>query len=248
MSDDAALKRELTPTGALRVGIATSPAPSAFFALLDPTTGRPRGVTISIGTAMAQELGVPMQPVIFPNSGELTEAAASGAWDVAFMPVDDERKQKVDFGPAYYLFESTFMVRPGAPIQSIAEVDRPGVRVLGIANTTTIRSAGRVLKQATLTPVRTVDELIAKLRAGEADAVALSLESLHSLAPQVPGARILAGHFHASAVAVAVPKQRPAALAFVTQFLEEAKASGLVRRALDDAGMKDAAVAPPAAR
>jgi polar amino acid transport system substrate-binding protein len=47
-----------------------------------------------------------------------------------------------------------------------------------------------------------------------------------------------------STTAVAVPKNRPAALAFVTEFIEEAKAAGLVRRALDGMGLKSSQVAP----
>jgi polar amino acid transport system substrate-binding protein len=56
----------------------------------------------------------------------------------------------------------------------------------------------------------------------------------------------LAGGFQHTVIAVAVPKNRPQALAAVTAFMEDAKASGLVRRALDAAGFKDATVAPPA--
>jgi polar amino acid transport system substrate-binding protein len=41
-----------------------------------------------------------------------------------------------------------------------------------------------------------------------------------------------------------VPKDKPAALAFVSEFIEEVKASGLVRRALDDMGLKASQVAP----
>jgi hypothetical protein len=51
---------------------------------------------------------------------------------------------------------------------------------------------------------------------------------------------------HPRGVAVAVPKNRPAALAYVTEFIEAAKASGVVRRALDDAGFEDIPVAPAA--
>ena len=47
-------------------------------------------------------------------------------------------------------------------------------------------------------------------------------------------------------LSVAVPKNHPAALAYVTQFIEKAKASGVVRRALDDAGLEGVPVAPPA--
>jgi polar amino acid transport system substrate-binding protein len=59
-----------------------------------------------------------------------------------------------------------------------------------------------------------------------------------------PGARIVDGGFQQTVIAIAVPKGRPAALDYVTKFMEEAKASGAVRRAMDRAGMQDLAVAP----
>jgi polar amino acid transport system substrate-binding protein len=67
------------------------------------------------------------------------------------------------------------------------------------------------------------------------------------LAEKLPGSRMLAGRFHAAGVAGAVPKGRPQALALVSAFIEAAKASGSVRRALDAAGLKYAVVAPPTA-
>ncbi len=239
---------ELAPTGKLRVGIGVGAVASAFWAIRDPATGRPRGVTVDLATALAQELGVPLELVVYPNSGELTLAGPRGEWDVAFMPVDAERAKAVDFGPAYYLFESTYLVPAGSPIRSLAEVDRPGVRVVAIEGTTTARSAARSLKNATLLRFQTVEELRELVRSGQADAVALGRESLEGLAAQLPGARILEGSFHASGVAVAVPKNRPAALAYVTNFIETAKAAGVVRRALDNAGLTKATVAPASPR
>ena len=244
MPDDAA-RRELFPTGKLRVGIGVGAAPSAFWTTKDPVSGKPRGVTVNLGQALADKLGVPLELVVYPNSGEVTAAGPQGEWDVAFMPVDDERRKVVDFGPAYFLSTSTYMVRPGSPIKTIAEVDRSGVRVAGIANTTTARTAIATLKNAKLTTFRSVDEVVAKMKAGEIDAIALGRESLAGLAPQLPGARVLDGYFHAAGTAVAVPKGKPAAHAYVTRFIEDGKADGTVRRALDAAGFKDLAVAPP---
>ena len=237
-------RRELAPTGKLRVGIGVGAAPSAFWATRDPATGRPRGVTVNLGQALAERLGVPLELVVYPNSGEVTAAGPKGEWDVTFVPVDDERRKTIDFGPAYYLSTSTYMVRAGAPISSIAEVDRPGVRVAGIAGTTTARTAIATLKNTKVISFRTVDEIVAKMKAGEVDAIALGRESLRGLAPQLPGARVLDGYFHAAGTAVAVPKGRPAALAYVHRFIEEGKTDGTVRRALDGAGFADLAVAP----
>ena len=243
--EDAAL-HEIAPTGTLRVGVVFAPIATAFFVTKD-ADGRPHGVTVDLGTALADKLGVPVEFLVAPNSGEVTQATSTGAVDVAFMPVDAERRKKVDFGPAYFVVESTYLARGGSGIATLADVDRPHVRVVGIADTTTIRSAARSLASATIVPVPSVDAAMALLRAGQADAFALSRDSLPPLAAALPGSRILDGAFQVTGIAVAVPKNRPAALAYASAFIEEAKASGLVRRALDRAGMTGEAVAPPQA-
>ena len=82
------------------------------------------------------------------------------------------------------------------------------------------------------------------MRGGEVDALAFSRESLTGLAPKVPSSRILDGGFLNSTTSVAVPKGKPEALAYVSEFIEEAKASGLVRQAFDELGLKSSVVAP----
>ena len=236
--------QEIVPAGTLRVGVVSAPAQSPFFVTVD-STGRPRGVTVDLGAALGQNLGVPVEFIVVPNSGEVTSALAAGTIDVAFMPVDDERRKHVDFGPDYFLISNTYLVRPGSDIGGIGDVDREGVRVVGIAGTTTIRTAGRLLKKATITAATSVGDAMELLRTGQADAFALTHDSLPPLAAQLPGSRILKGSFHQTGIAIAVQKGRPRALACVTDFMEEAKNSGLVRQAFDNAGFNDAAVAPP---
>jgi polar amino acid transport system substrate-binding protein len=236
--------KEVAPGGELRVGIGVGPVPSAFWATRDPASGEPRGVTVDLARAMAKDLGVPLRLVAYANSGEVTAAGSKGEWDVAFMPVDEVRARMVDFGPAYYLTESTYLVAAGSPIRALADVDRPGVRVAGVEGTTTTRSAQRSLKNNTVRNYRTADELFEAMRTGNADAIALGRESLAGMQAKLPGSRILDGHFQATGTAVAVPKGRSAALAYVSAFVEQAKKDGTVRKALDAAGMKGAPVAP----
>jgi polar amino acid transport system substrate-binding protein len=92
--------------------------------------------------------------------------------------------------------------------------------------------------------VKSPEDAIALLRSGKADALAMGRESLVGVQAQVEGSRVLEDGFMNSTTAVAVPKNRPAALACVTEFIEEAKASGLVRRAFDAVGLKSSVVAP----
>jgi polar amino acid transport system substrate-binding protein len=242
-SDQAALK-ELAPTGKLRVAIGISPTPSGFYAVKDAATGEYRGISVTLGGALAKKLGVPVEFLPHLASGEIQASAGKGVWDVTFMPVDDERKKVLDFGSPYYLLQSTYLVAPGSPIKSVAEANAAGVRIVGVANTATFRASNRASPNATHISVAGVNDAIALMRDGKADAIALGLDSLRGLAPKLPGARILEGGFLNSTAAVAVPKGKPAALAYVSAFIEEAKAAGLVRRGFDEVGLTGAMVAP----
>ena len=241
MADAAALK-ELAPTGKLRLAIAVSPSPSAQFAIQDGNTYR--GVAVTLGRALAAKLGVPLEIIPHQASGEIQNSAASNRWDVAFLPVDDERKKFVDFGNAYHLLQSTFLVRPGSKIQSVKDADAKGIGLGGVANTATFRAARKATTNATHIECSGVDAAVAAMREGKIEAIALSRESLSGLVDKITGSRILDDAFLNSSTAVCVPKGKPAALAYVSDFIEEVKASGLVRKALDEMGLKSSQVAP----
>src|SRR5262245_20342440 len=146
---EADVMKELAPTGKLRVAIAVAPAPSALYAIKDEATGQYRGVTVELGAAMAKKLGVPVEFVPHLASGEIQNSAASGKWDVTFMPVDEERKTFVDFGNAYHLLQSTYLVAPGARLEKIEDANAAGIRIGGVANTATFRAAQRTAPKAT---------------------------------------------------------------------------------------------------
>ena len=234
--------KELAPTGRLRAGVVAAPAASAFFAVRDGDAVR--GVTVDLLRGFADKLALPLDLQVYDNSGQVTEAVAGGACDVAFMPHDSERAKKVDFGTAYFFIESTYLVPAGSAIQSIDEVNRAGLRFVAIANTTTGRSARRTAPQAELIELPSVEKMTGMARNGEGDAFALTHDSLAGLMPKLPGARILPGHFQQTGINVAVPKGRPAALRIASALLADAKASGAVRRAFDAAGFPNAVVAP----
>ena len=169
---------------------------------------------------------------------------ANAEIDVSFMPVDEERKKRIDFGPYFVMIESTYMVTGPSGLKTLADVDQKHVRVVGIANTTTIRASARTLKNTQPIAAVSIDDAIAMLREGRADAYAMGRDALPELVKEFPGSRIVDGGFQQTGIAIAVPKGRPQALAAVTEFMNEAKASGAVRRAMDRAGMQALDVAP----
>jgi len=234
--------KQLAPTGTLRGGVVTAPAASAFFAVRDEK-GVVHGITVNLLRGLADALKLPFEMQVFDNSGQVTDAVAGGTCDVAFMPHDAERAKKVDFGPAYYIIESTYLVPAGSGLQAIDDVNRPGVRIVAIANTTTMRSARRTAPQASVEEVPGVEQMVAMAAKGDGDAFALTHDSLAGLLPKLPGARVLPGGFQQVGIAIAVPPGRPAALRLATDWLGAAKADGSVRRAFDAAGFRDLVVA-----
>jgi polar amino acid transport system substrate-binding protein len=235
--------KQLVPTGKLRVGVAYAPAPTPIFVAKD-AAGDVHGVPRDLGSALAKTLGVPVEIIVVATTGELTDACTSGAIDIGFMPADDERRTRVDFSPPYFVIESTYLVAGPSAIKALADIDRPEVTVVGIAGSTTKRAAGRSVKRAKVVPAKSVDEAMGMMKAETAQAFALTHDALPTLQKQLPGSRILDGAFQTTGVAIAVHKDHPAALAYVKDFVESAKANGIVRRAFDDAGLSRLPVAP----
>src|SRR6516162_5505813 len=163
------LKGEIAPTGKLRVAIGISAAGGAFWSN-KTEAGAYAGVPVDLGKEMAAQLGVGVEYVAFQNSGQITDAASKGVWDVTFLPQDPERETKMSFGPVYEVADATYIIKSGSPITNFATLDQPGVKVAAVNDTTTMRGAKAHLKQATVTGYQTFDEIFNLLKDGKVDA------------------------------------------------------------------------------
>jgi len=231
------LKDEIAPTGKLRVAIGISAAGGAFWSNKTESGGY-TGVPVDLGKDMAAQLGVPVEYVAYPNSGKITDAASTGAWDVTFLPQDAERETKMSFGPIYEVADATYIVKAGSPISDFATLDAPGVKVAAVNGTTTMRGAQAHLKNAKVTGYQTYDEIFGLLKSGEIDAFALSRDQLNEMAKKIPGTKVLDETFKKTITAVAVPLNHPQSLAFVKKFVADAIGNGTMRRAYDNNGLK----------
>jgi polar amino acid transport system substrate-binding protein len=231
------LKDEIAPTGKLRVAIGISPAGGAYWST--KTENGYAGVPVDLGKAMADQLGLPVEYVAYPNSGQITDAAATGSWDVSFLPEDAERAKKIAFGPIYEVAEATYIVKAGSTIKDFASLDQAGVNVAAVNNTTTMRGAVAHLKNAKVTGYQTFDEIFNLLKDGKVDAFALSRDQLNAIAKKIPGSRVLDETFKQTVTAVAVPLNHPLSLDYASKFMKEAISSGLLRAAFDNNGLKD---------
>src|SRR3954449_1148521 len=112
------LKDEIAPTGKLRVAIAISPAGGAFWST--KTEAGYAGVPVDLGKEMAGQLGVPIEYVVYQNSGQITDAAGQNTWDVTWLPKDLERESRMMFGPVYEVADATYIVKAGSNVTNFA--------------------------------------------------------------------------------------------------------------------------------
>jgi polar amino acid transport system substrate-binding protein len=235
------LKDDIAPTGKLRVALGISAAGGAFWCTKTESGGY-AGVPVDLGKALAAQIGVPVEYVAYPNSGQVTDAAGKGAWDVTFLPQDPERETKMSFGPVYEVADATYIVKAGSAVTDFASLDQPDVKVVAVNNTTTMRGAQAHLKNVRVTGYQTYDEIFSLLKNGEVDAFALSRDQLNAMAKKIPGTKVLDETFKKTVTAIAVPLNHPQALAFVTKFMTEAASDGTLRKAYDNNGLKDSPI------
>jgi polar amino acid transport system substrate-binding protein len=209
----------------------------------DTVTGEIRGsgtgaAVTEIARALAARLGVEVLLVENPTPPKVVECLKAGACDVAYMGINPARAAEVDLSPPVMQMDFTYLVPAGSSIRSLADADRPGVRIAVVRNHESTLALSRILKHAELVYAETPDPAFDLLRTGHADTFASTRNTLEDYSTQLPGLRVLEDRYGANLVAIAVPKGQAGRLAYISEFLEEAKASGLVQRSIERAGLR----------
>jgi polar amino acid transport system substrate-binding protein len=239
----AAVRTDLAPTGKLRAAINYG---NFILATKDRATGESRGVAIDLVQEVARRLAVPFEIVAYDSVAVMGDAAPTGVWDLAFLGSDPKREALMSFTAAYLEIEATYLVRGDSPLRTAAEVDRAGLKVAAPARANFELFLSRNLHQAQLVSTAGADAAFDMLVKEGVDALAGLTQALHDRLRQLPGSRILEGRFMGVQQSIAVPKGRDAGLAFLRRVVEDAKASGLVARAIERTGARGVSVAPPA--
>jgi polar amino acid transport system substrate-binding protein len=185
--------------------------------------------------ALAERLSTKMQIVKQPTPSKAIETLNAGGCDVMILGIEEARRKLVDFTPPVIQFDYAYLVPTGSPIEETREVDRPGRRISVVQGHASWMTLKRVIKHAEIVGTDLPGEAFALIRDGKVDVFALPREQLIDYASMLPGSRILTQGFGVNNVGLAVAKGRPQLLTFISEFVEEAKASGVVSRILDGA-------------
>ncbi|MEX2374736.1 MAG: transporter substrate-binding domain-containing protein [Dehalococcoidia bacterium] len=239
-----AARADLAPTGILRAGINMGNILLVTGARPD---GDPDGVSPDLAEAIAERLGVALQLVPFASPGELADAVDDDVWDIALVGAEPQRAEKIEFSPPYAEIESTYLVPAGSSLQSIEDVDQAGVRLIVSARSAYGLWLERNVKLATLVPATNPAEALQRFVDEGLDALAGLRPALLDEATKLPGSRVLPGQFASVQQAVGTRRVNEAGAAFLRDFVEEAKSSGLVAQLIAKHGVEGRlSLAPPA--
>ena len=243
MTDISAARSDLAPNGKLRVGINFG---NILLTARDPVTRAPSGIALDLATELGRRLGVPIEIVSYESAGALADSATTGAWEVGFLGAEPQRANQISFTAAYLEIEATYLVPPGSPLHAIADVDREGVRIITTAKSAYDLYLTRTLRHATLTRAAGADAAFKSFVSDKMDALAGLKPQLVTDHDKLPGSRILEGRFTAVQQAVGTPKGHDAGAAYLREFAEDVKASGMVARAIEKHGVRGVSVAAAA--
>lgn len=231
---------DLVQSGKLRIALGLG---SPALATKDPKSSEVLGPALDLARALATKIGVQLEPVEYPRPGAVLRGIQTNEWDVTFLVADPARSAEADFSPPYVQTDYTYLVPAGSSKHSVADVDQPGVRIAVPRGDGSDLRLTKMLKHAELVRADSIAAIIDMVRAGQVDAYAGPRVVLLKLSDQSPGSRVLFDGFADIAYVAMVPKGKAGRIAYVSDFIEEAKSSGLVQRIIDQYGLKGIQVA-----
>jgi len=230
-----AARRELIPTGKLRAAMNLG---NTLFTTKDVATGELRGVSVDVMRELGARLGVPVELVVHATPGDVADAAGTGTWDVAILAIEPARAEKIAFSPAMTEIEATYVVHKASGLQSVSQVDTSGTRISAPEKAGYELYLTRTLRNATLVRTKGVQASIDLFNERRADALAGLKPSLLESMDRLPSGRLLDGKFMTVNHGLGIPRERPAAAAYLKAFVEEMNASGFIARSIERHGVR----------
>ena len=209
----------------------------------DPVSHAINGWPVDIAAALAARLKVKAATIEYPGPREAMAGLKNGNCDLAFLPIEPSWRADVDFSAPLMQIDFTLMVAPRFPARTVADVDRPGVRIAVVSKHASTIALGRVVKHAALVGADSPAAAFELLRSGQAEAFASVRPALIEFAEKLAGSEVLQDRYGANFLTIAIAKTEAGRLSYFNEFIAEAKASGLIQRAIERAGWRGVRVA-----
>ena len=239
----------LAPSGTLR----------AVFLGGNPVQGRMnaetrefRGIVPDLVRELARTLDVPYALIPAEDARGVMDTLINGDADIGFLAYNEFRAREVDYGAAYLVMLSSYLVAADSSLTTSTDVDQPGVTVGAVGGQSqeifvTSRLNDAQIRIFEAVPVQA--QLESLLTGGEVDAFAINRQRALDAAT-ASGARLraLPDSFLNVEQSFVVPKGHAAKLDAIANFVSEVRAFGFVRSSIVGAGLEGVDVVPEGSR
>src|SRR6185436_1287113 len=243
----AARAADLAPTGTLRAAfLGTNPVQ----ARTDPKTGEVTGPIADLVRELARRLNVPFTLIPAPNAQGVIAHVQGGTADIGFLAYEEARAREVEFAGPFAVMYNTYLVRADSQLHTVEDADREGVSIGAVRAQTQELYLSANLKRARVKIVEAQPsqaEIERMLGGREVDAFAQNTQraadAVTAAGSRVP-LRALTGSYVGVEQSFVVKKGDTANAAMLDRFVDELRASGFIRAALDRAQLGTVGVAP----
>lgn len=143
--------------------------------------GTPKGVSVDLANELGKTLG---KKIVIQNTAfdGLIPALKTGKIDliISSMTITDERRQSVDFSDPYLSTGLCLLVGKASPVNSIADLDKPGITVAVKKGTTGHTYASKNIKNAKVLVLDKEAAAVLEVVQGKADAFIYDQMSTYS--------------------------------------------------------------------
>lgn len=220
---------QIKQRGTLRVGVTQAPP----WYSKDPKSGDwTTGVGVSLGKAMAADLGVKFEPVEVTWGTAIAALQGNKIDMMSMMDATPERAQAVDFPKTPLLYYSlAVLARDDLPVKAWADLDQPSVRIAVPQASSMDKFLTEHVAKASISRFPGNAEAIAAFQAGRADAVCLFHPPLLAARQKLGAGKIVVPTpAQSQASSVAVRKDDKAFVEWVDKEIAKFYASGQTQK------------------
>ncbi|WP_019995605.1 type 2 periplasmic-binding domain-containing protein [Aureimonas ureilytica] len=215
-----AARRELLPTGALRLAVNVANAEMAA----ERSPGTYEGKAIDLVRRLAADWGIAVEIVPFASGGAIL--ADMGAWDAAVLAVEPSRLDRLHFSPAFATVDATLATVGPSPVATCRGADAKGVRIAVVRGAAYTAHLEASMTEATLVAFDRPKEARAAMLGGACDFVAGIRSTLEGMAGANPSVRLMDDDFLRVPQALAIALRKPHASAALDAWMAGAGPAG----------------------
>jgi polar amino acid transport system substrate-binding protein len=220
---------ELAPTGKLRAGMNLG---NNLFTRQN-AAGELLGVSVDLMQELAKRLGVSLDMVIYDQPGQVADDATNGVWDIAILAIEKTRAKTISFSPAMTEIEAGYVVHKSSTLQGTEEVDAKGMKIAAPEKAGYELYLTSALKNASIVRTKNFANSIEIFNENAVDALAGLKPNLIESMSKLPDGRLMPGNFMTINHGFAIALGKPAANAYLENFVKDLIATGFVARSIE---------------